>query len=339
MKKITLILTLISLVVLTGCPPKVNKNIRKLEGNVTVPVYTPFNLPQSSIGFPSIFVGTERSIENVCFSGSKSTEELNAPDSLKIIVNRDTNVKAALQADFENELVKAGLSTELAKSTSSKISIEVDGIKIVKLTDISGVTPDFNNASCNTNALNFYVNDRTIITGALKAEKYVVKTESGLSSSLKSKIDAAMDTLNLKLNLAFEKAVNASGDFEYSASNVFFGGLTTKLAVVQCEVKVPKVEIKKGVLFEIDENNLCSDLKARLKRSSISSDFTVEIFPKNNARLGSGQIDVSEGKVTDILVNDVTLASLTIDQIPNTENFKINLNIFIVGIKADQVLN
>jgi len=321
---------------LIGCPEKVNQTIKKLSDNVTTPVYTPFNLPQSSIGLPSIFVGNENSIENVCFKGSSATEEFEATDSLRIVVNQDTKITSSMQLKLEKELINAGLSAEIAKSTSRKISVEVEGLSIKKLSKISEVIPDFNSAACNTQSLNYYVNNRTIITGALKAEKYIVKTEAGLTNELKTKLDAVIDTLNIKLKLAFNRVVNASGNFEYTATDVFFGALTTKLAVVECKTEVDKVEIMTGGLYEKD---LCSNFKARLKRSIMSSDFTVEIYPENNPRIGSGQIDVIADKVTDVLVNDVTLAAVTIDQIGESDQFNIDLSIYIVGINAEEIID
>jgi hypothetical protein len=323
---------------LWGCSPKVHKSISKLTDNVTEPHYASFNLPQSEISLPSIFVGEENSIENVCFIGDTQTKEMYAPDSLKISISRDTKMRESFQSELKKELVKAGLSSDLASTTSKKISVEIEGIRILKLSNISQVKPDFNNASCNTKALNYYVDDRTIITGALKAEKYKVITTSGMSNEIKAKLDAVINNLDIKLGMAFERAVNASGDFEYTASNVFFGALTTKLAVVECKVEVYKVKIKPDGLFKISKNDICSNFNARFKRSLMSSDFTVEIYPEYNPQIGSGEIDVREGKVTDIRINDVALASVTIDQLPNSDKFNIDLSIKIVGIDAEQIV-
>ena len=339
MKNITKILLLGLILTLFGCLEKVNKTIKKLSSNVTEPVYTPFNLPQSKIELPSIFVGKENSVENACFISTTDTISMNAQDSLKILVYRDTKMTASLQAEFEKELVKAGLDASLASSTSKKISIDVKGIKIVKLKDISKIKPDFRSATCNTQALNFYVNNRTIITQALKAEKYIVSTSSALSNEIKAKLNATIDTLNLKLGMAFERAVNASGEFEYTATNVFFGALTTKLAVVECKIDVRNAKIEEGMLYEVSNNKLCSNFQARFKRSKMSNDFTVEIYPQNNPQIGSGQIDIKEGVVTSVLINDVSIAAVTIDQKPKSDKFNISLSIYIVGVDAEQIQN
>lgn len=94
------------------------------------------------------------------------------------------------------------------------------------------VLPDFDNGTCNIKELGFFTDNRTVLIGGIKADKFKLSTKGFNNSEQKANFEAALKKLDTKLKTNFKKQSENDAEINFEADNVYFGALTSKLKTI-----------------------------------------------------------------------------------------------------------
>ncbi len=229
--------------------------------------YLALNLPLGQIDLPSVLVGEEQIPSGGCFSSDAEPRLDTSASSIVVQATSEKSFEAELKIKFEIALVKAGLDASLSSLISNKINSTITGGKVLSVDPaLSG--PNFNNARCLVDGLNWYADNRIVVTGAVKASSLSFNVSDALNNEQHAKLDLALKSINTDLQTSFKRVVKQDGSLDITAENVYIGVVTSRLSSITCTQKM-KMKLKVGetktmdlcgdsyelVIARIDENN------------------------------------------------------------------------------------
>lgn len=338
MKKLLLISTLAISILLDGCCVLFPSKCKDKEGtyetisnNITTPQYLPLNIPISDIPLPSLLIGGLPS--GGCFKNNTPQTEVLAVDTLRQLAERQKKFEANLKAEFEKAAIKANLDASISRALTQQFKTEIFGMKIVQV-DPANTYPNFTNSNCNTSELDYFINNRTVIIAGLKADSIIVKMSSGLTAEQKVKVDAAIDTLNLKLGLSFGRAVSSTGEFSFTGKNLFFGALTSSLKALQYKQSY-NITLSEGETKNLNYNN--GKYTVLVSRPAIASveRLTINFYDILNNTITTGQQDIDFNKGHSFIVADNRRVNFSVIKKSN-DKFSLTVTMLIVGLSGQE---
>jgi hypothetical protein len=338
MKKILVFSTLIILLLFGGCcvlfPKKcnnINGSYETISNNITIPEYKPLNIPISEIPLPAFFIGDL--LSGGCFKSGTPITTVTAVDSLRQKAERSKRFETELKTEFEKAAIKANLDASITRALTQQFDTKIYGMKVVQV-DPANTLPNLINPNCNSTELDYFVDKRTVVIAGLKADSIVVKMNSGLTAEQKAKVDAAIDSLNLKLGLSFGRAISSVGEFSFSGRNLFFGALVSTLKALQYKQSYD-IRIKAGGTIQL--SYIKGKYTVLISRPSFSNvnRLTFNFYDNLNNTITTGPQDIDFEKGHSYIVADNRRVNLTVIKRGKNE-YLLNITMLIVGISGKE---
>ena len=238
----------VALVALSACPAGPTKDIKNALGRwknaaPTVPKWDYLTVFRSKLTLPSLVVGSSGELSSGCLQPSDPTSE-KAGNDIVLKYKESQKTKAGLVASLEatiKEAAKIGGSADLGSlsQAADQWTVQLSELEYV-VVDPASARPNFKNPACTVPALQWFVKDRAMVVGALRAKKATLTRTAGISDQLKGALKAAASettgTVKGNLGLSLSDLVEEEGKISIQANNIFFAVRSTDLATRVCAV-------------------------------------------------------------------------------------------------------
>jgi hypothetical protein len=297
MKAQTLLISFSVFLFAIGCAVKPKTDI--IENTLppdSAPTYLPLNLPLGDMDIPALLVGQENYPSGGCFKlpDGVSPESTASMDQLITQAMSDRSFETGLKAEFKKALLDVGLEASITDALTNNVTTEIFGAEIITVGP-DEVQPDFTKGTCLIEELQYFVDNRTVITGGIRADSFKVRTSGNLDQSQQAKFDLALEKLNTALKTSFHRSLAQSASVDLSASDVYFGAITSSLASVKCNYSLT-LELEKGGRHI--EDDFCKGFRMVIERSAnFPKRYTFQLTKQGGEAVSVGPMDIEELKL------------------------------------------
>lgn len=295
------------------------------------PQYFKLKIPQSEIPLPAVIVGEQEQLSGGCFKSDVKRTKTTGFEKFVEKALRQKDYEVGLKVAFEKAIAKAGLDLSASRALMQSWHSEIKGVKIDQV-DPSKAFPDFTNETCRIEDLKWFENNRIVVTGGLLADTLQVKMVHSLDVNQRAELLAKVARINTEIGLSFRNVIDSEDEFEWNASDVYFGAFTSQLSSKSCKKEL-KMTLRPG---QSGNFRLCGNAYiVTVQRSTGSNRFTVNIT-KPDEGLETGQLDIETNRGSAHALGQNRFVSLFIDEPSSAANKqKLNVSILLVGVSGE----
>jgi len=312
-----------------ACSPKPFESvINNTLPNDVNPEYLKLNFPVGKLSLPGIFLGEQFTPSGSCFflKNGESATETDSYENFISKAKQEKTFEAGLKAELEKELLEFGLEAEISSLLSSNVTTEIESAKVFTIKP-ELVLPDFDNKTCRIKDLEFFVNDRIVLIGGIRANKFKLSTKGINNQEQKAKFEAAIKKIDTKFSTNFKKASESEAEISFEASDVYFGALTSKLKTSNCNNK-KTLKLKPGNSTVYD---LCANFKIRVTKSeNFNKKYTINAYTQNGENISIGPYDVDANILNSYSLGTNRQFSIIITEEDNNKQ-NVSTDILLVG--------
>jgi len=231
-----------------GCSAPVKRNVRAALGQwkntaPTAPKWDYLTTFRSKITLPSLVVGERGELSSGCLQ-QVEPQLSKASDQMALGYREAAQTSARLVSSLEatlKEVVKgkSNFDAEALSQAADQWKGEIQDLEYLAV-DPALARPNFKNEVCTVPALQWFVKDRAMVVGALRAKKAKLTRTTGISESLKAALKLAVkettDTAKGNLALQLADLVEQGGQISIQANDTFFAVRSTAIATRVCKV-------------------------------------------------------------------------------------------------------
>ena len=289
--------------------------------------YQPLNIPRQAIALPAISVGPEQQLSSACFKSLKPSEGTPVLGEFAETVARESNFSGEFKASLEQALVKAGLSASVVSILMQRWNVRMVGLKLVEI-DPAQIRANFQNEACTSLSGEWFINDRHVIAGAVKADSFSVTVGSLDDKNRSADLQAVIEHFGASLGLALSAKAVTSDSIRYGATAVFVGATRIMLGAKRCPFSVD-IELPPGRLAAITSCD--REVRAFLRTASSTSPYLIQVAIPGEG-VSTGEVKVERNSAFRIPLGELRLAVGFLTSEPRTDGEHLTLDVTVLEV-------
>jgi hypothetical protein len=181
---------------------------------------------------PAFKVGESEQLSGGCFAPDVERREDRSVDRFVQLLDERREFEAGLKAEFAKAAQAAGLDAGVASDLATSWRTTLEGVTVHTVDPVRAL-PNLTLATCSDLDLEWFADERVVITGGIRAATLEVTLAQQLTDAQELSLESAIASLAGALGLGLARSSTTDESVSYRASDVYVGALTSTLKVVE----------------------------------------------------------------------------------------------------------